>query len=229
MAFNEVAFNIYKNILIHKIDEIIINSNNNFSICSQFQLPSSQSIVSQLGFKTENAINDFLNTLQGVTNLKFNTYRINNHQIDILFCHKNRIYYFESKINMNMDTEKSSKSKDKLNNIEIYLKQNYPGKKITCKFLNMWEHTSKNMDYLKNSIKKQDVYGYFDFFKIFGIQVPKNEYNNLFNVVKQKLNNLSASQNNTIINTNVDKYKHLSLTRQHTLLKRKYDEFANVN
>ena len=73
------------------------------------------------------------------------------------------------------------------------------------------------------------VYGYFDFFKIFGIQVPKNDFNNLFNVVKQKLNNLSASQDYTNMNTNVDKYKHLSLTRQHTLLKRKYDEFANVN
>ena len=226
MQFNGIPFNIYKDIMLSKINDITVNNYNNNSLCSQFNLPSSQSIVSQLGFKTENSVNDFLNTIQGVNNLKFETYKINNHQVDILFCYKNRIFYFESKINMNMDTEKCIISKNKLCNIELFLKQKYRGKKVTCKFLNMWEHTSDCMDYLKFPIKKHDVYGYFDFFKIFGIQVPKNEFNRLFNDVKQILNNITVSNNytNNYYDTHVDRYKHLSLTRQHTLLKRKYDE-----
>ena len=220
-----MAFNIYKNILFNKVNEIT-NNTDNTSICSQLELPSSQSIVSQLGFKTENAINEFINTQNNTVNLKVKHSIISNHQIDVLFQYKNKIYYFECKNNMNMDTEKSLKSIEKIKNVETFLRKTYPGKKITCKFLNMWKHSADDITNLKNCIHKKDIFGYFSFFKIFGIQVSKRDFSQLFRNVKSQLN---PGQNieNKEINNHISNYKHISLQRRHTLLKRKYDHFVS--
>ena len=145
-----------------------------------------------------------------------NTYnKIGSHQVDVLFEYKNTIYYFESKNNMKLDTEKSIKSKDKLIYIRKFLKRKYKSKKIICKFVNMWVYNSDNMDYIKSPIHKSDIYGYVDFFHIFDINVSKREYNKLLSSIKKILNPIQKDPNN------INKYKYLSLKRKYSLLEAK--------
>lgn len=218
-----MTFLIYKNILCNKVDTIYNKKNNSSSICNKLNLPSSQSVLSQLGFKTEQAINEFVNTQSGVTNLKFLYPQIGPHQIDVLFEYKNTVYYFESKNNMQLDTEKSLKSIEKIRSINKYLRRTYRGKRIICKFINMWEYSSDNMTYLKRTIRKKDIYGYSDFFRIFKIDVSKREFQNLIKITADKLITPDISNNDDTIN----KYKHMSLKRKYNLLEKKFNTMDN--
>jgi hypothetical protein len=210
-----MTYQIYQSLLHQNVLLINLNIKSSHSICAQLNLPSSQSCVSQLGFKTENTINQYINTYKNIKNMKNIYYKIGPHQIDIIFEYQNVIYYFESKNNMKLDTEKSIKSKDKLIFIEKYLKQKYKSKIIICKFLNMWISNSDTMNYIKKPIIKSNIYGYSDFFSIFNINVSQKEYNKLILNIKKILNPIPIILHDT---NYINKYKYLSLKRKYSLL-----------
>lgn len=217
-----MTFLIYKNILCNNINFITNNKNNNTSLCSRLELPSSQSIVSQLGFKTENSINEYVNTHSDVTNLRMMYPKIGNHQVDVLFKYKKTIYYFESKNNLDMDSEKSIKSNEKIRNIKKFLKKEFRGYRIVCKYLNMWIHGSNQMNRLKGRINVKDVFGYSGFFRIFGVHVTKSEFNKLQSCVKKQLHGMNFEHMCEAEDTNtVNKYKYMSLQRKYNLLENK--------
>jgi len=214
-----MTYKTYGTILNNNVIKIDLHTKSSNSVCSQLDLPSSQSRLSQLGFKTEKTINQYINTHNHIIDMKNIHSKIGSHQVDVIFESNNIIYYFESKNNMKLDTEKSIKSKDKLIYIRKFLKQKYKSKIIICKFLNMWTYNSDNMNYIKSPINKSDVYGYVDFFNIFDINVSKREYNKLLSSIKKILNPIQKEKEEDIYNIN--KYKYLSLKRKYSLLEAK--------
>ena len=225
-----MTYNDYTKILLHNTDSIKYKiKNKKQSVCQLLNLPSSQSIVSQLGFITENSINEYIKKYTNSTYLKNKYQQIKNHQIDILFEYNNIIYYFECKNNIELDTEKSIKCKEKLQNVQIFLKDKFQNKEICCKILCMWLNNTSNYNtIIKSPITNNDIYYYNDFFNIFNINVTKKQFDFFNRKLRVKLlNNMKENKivNQTISN-NISKYKYLSLERKHQLLKRKYSHIS---
>lgn len=219
-----MTFLIYQNILCNNINSITINhssSNSNSSLSSRLELPSSQSIASQLGFKTENSINEYINTHSGISNLKQMYPKIGKHQVDVLFKFHNTIYYFESKNNLNLDTEKTIRSNEKIKNIKKYLTKEFSSYRVVCKYLNMWIYGSNNLIFKSGRMNKKDIYGYSDFFNIFGVKVTKNEFSKLQKRVKKQIHCINFEDINESDNNSVNRYKYLSLQRKYDLLEQK--------
>ena len=225
-----MTYNDYSKILLHNTDSIKYKiKNKKQSVCQILNLPSSQSIVSQLGFITENSINEYIKSYTTSNYLKNKFQQIKNHQIDILFEYNNIVYYFECKNNIELDTEKSIKCKEKLHNVHKFLKNKFHNKEICCKILCMWlNNTSNHNKIIKSPISNNDIYYYNDFFNIFNINVTDKQFNFKNKKLRIKLlNNMKEIKIvNQPISIDICKYKYLSLERQHQLLKRKYSNIS---
>jgi len=217
----------YSIILVRNVNTIKYKfKNKNQSVCQILNLPSSQSVVSQLGFITEKSVNEYIQTYSNINYLKNSYLNILNHQIDILFEYNNIVYYFECKNNIELDTEKSIKCKQKLQTIYNFLKKEFKNKEICCKILCMWTNTSlNNNSYIKNPLNINDIYGYNDFFNIFNISANNNQFRFLNTKLRIKLlKNIKTNEIPTSPKKNISNYKFISLQRKHQLLKRKYNE-----
>ncbi|MFW6281229.1 MAG: hypothetical protein ACOC1O_00315 [bacterium] len=104
-------------------------------------------------------------------------------QVDILFSFRNIKYYFESKNNLNIDTEKSIATKNKLLKIISFLENE--NENVVGKILNNRYSTSKHSKNFKLPILEEDIYGYSDLFSIFEVKVSEEQWNDFFKTVGQ--------------------------------------------
>lgn len=141
---------------------------------------STQSVSIRLGNIMEKVYNDFI-LLCGIKDLRAANPRNQvGHQLDLLFECNDIIYYFESKLMGNLDTEKSKVTMDKIWNVERYLKSKYPNNKIVAKMLCGRFARRADVFGVKLPVSPEHIYGYAEFFELFGIQVSKEEWNDFF-------------------------------------------------
>jgi competence protein ComGF len=146
-----------------------------------FPTTSMQSICIKMGNVLENAFNIFVK--ENAENLKESEASIRGHQLDLYFKYEDTIYYFEVKSNINLDSEKGPATIDKVNDIKSYLKDKY-GENVVAKVLVSRHATAKNLTNVNRAIfNKDSVIGYAEFFKIFGVEVSKNEWEDFFKKV----------------------------------------------
>lgn len=104
-----------------------------------------------------------------------------NIQLDIATYKDNTYFISELKYNFNLDTEKVSKIVEKLDLLSITLKKFYGKKGINTNvsFVSLRYPHADDIIRLKpelKAIKNQYILGYVDFFKYFGINVTKEEW-----------------------------------------------------
>jgi len=95
-------------------------------------------------------------------------------QIDICFKHNDIIYYFEIKMNLNVDSEKLKITDDKVNYIKSYISNLYPTNEIICGILTVWYEKEKGM-----KIKpKTQIFYMKEIFDIIGLSNTEEQYYN---------------------------------------------------
>lgn len=101
--------------------------------------------------------------------------------VDIFFQKDDKYYYFELKTNMNLDSEKSKATDEKIKNVTNFFQNKY-NKKIISGCLTCWYENEKG---LVNKLKS-DIYYMKDLFKLLGEDIPtKEEYYNAFKTLGQ--------------------------------------------
>lgn len=150
------------------------------------KLASSQSIMIKLGNIFEEVINKYIKEIiKNNSDYSYLNFKCKK-QLDLVFRKKNTVYYFEIKSNINLDTEKTIKTKDKLEEIEELLLLKYPNYLIKCKILNL-RFTQKELEKeakFKKPLKITDLVGYDHFFKILGITVNGNIWKSMFEKIQ---------------------------------------------
>lgn len=146
------------------------------------KLASSQSIMIKIGNIFEEVINDYIkDVIKKNSQFSFLRFKCKK-QIDLVFKKNKTIYYFEIKSNINLDTEKTIKTKDKLEEIEELLSVKYPKHIINCKILNL-RFTQKELEIdakFKKPLDINDLIGYDSFFKLLEIKVSSSTWKNMF-------------------------------------------------
>lgn len=177
-----MKFETFKEIAQKNIDRMLdemknrkIESSGSFSELL-FKSVSIQSINIRMGVALERTWNEFLATIDGVE--IDSREKINNHQVDILFKYKGVLYYLESKNNINLDTKKSAKEKEVLDEVRNILEENE--EKVVAKFINNRYSFSKYITKFKYPILREDIIGYSEMFSIFDIKVSKEEWEEFF-------------------------------------------------
>ena len=79
---------------------------------------------------------------------------------------------------MNLDTKKSAKEKEVLEEVKNILKKEE--ERVFAKFICNRYSSSKDTVNFKFPITQEDIVGYSDVFSIFGIEVSKEEWENFF-------------------------------------------------
>lgn len=92
--------------------------------------------------------------------------------LDICFIKDDIIYYFESKLNLNLDSEKSKATDKKITEITDYLKEQNSEKSIFSALITCWWEKEEGM-YITT---KTNLLFMRDFFEILDIEVTKEEY-----------------------------------------------------
>jgi hypothetical protein len=95
--------------------------------------------------------------------------------IDICFIIYPNMYYFESKLNLDLDSEKSKATDDKVSDIHNFLVNENKGINIISGVLTGWYENERG---LPNKLKSK-VFFMKDFFEILDIQTTKEEYYSL--------------------------------------------------
>jgi hypothetical protein len=92
--------------------------------------------------------------------------------LDICFIKGDTIYYFESKMNLNLDSEKSKVTDEKISQITNYLVKQNKGMNVVSGLITSWYEREEGM-----SIKtKTNLFFMKDFLQIVGVDMGKNEY-----------------------------------------------------
>jgi len=106
-------------------------------------------------------------------------------QMDVLFVddQSKKVYYFESKNNINLDTEKGPATAEKVEKVRNALEGKYSGYDVIAKILTgRYSTTSvipKNL--FKNNLTKDNIIGYNDFFELIGHhQTSEKEWANIW-------------------------------------------------
>lgn len=97
--------------------------------------------------------------------------------VDIWFYYGDVMYYFEAKTNLDLDSEKSKATDQKVELISEWMKINYPDKKVVSGVLSCW-YTKE----LGLPVKVKNVYFMQDLFKLLQLQISGDEY---YNVMKE--------------------------------------------
>jgi hypothetical protein len=92
--------------------------------------------------------------------------------IDICFEYNDIMYYFESKINTALDSEKSKVTDKKIKDVVKFLKLNHPNKKIVSGIVTAWYEKEPKLVVTP----KTKVYYMKDIFKILNILTDKQTY-----------------------------------------------------
>ncbi len=169
---------VYKDIIEHKVNEKSIGEKGSFKELLFGVGFSEQSVSIKMGHVQERSFSTFIKNIDGV---ELDQRMILNHQIDLLFDYKGKKYYFESKNNMNLDTKKSAKEKEVLISVKKFLIEEVGNENLVeAKFLNSRYDTTENISFFTRPIEKKDVIGYSDFFKIFDIDISREQWETFY-------------------------------------------------
>lgn len=94
--------------------------------------------------------------------------------VDIWFKLNNKMYYFEAKTNLDLDSEKSKATDSKVEAISSWMKTNYPEYEVVSGVLSCWYTKETGLP-----VKVKNVVYMEDFFKLLDIEFSKEEYYNL--------------------------------------------------
>jgi len=97
--------------------------------------------------------------------------------VDIWFNFNNKMYYFEAKTNLDLDSEKSKATDQKVDAISNWMKVNYPDVEVVFGILSCW-YTKE----LGLPVKVKNVNYLEEFFKLLEIQITREEY---YSVMKE--------------------------------------------
>ena len=95
-------------------------------------------------------------------------------EMDIYFEYNDVNYYFECKTNLNLDSEKSKATDKKVGDIFDYLRKTET-KPVDGGVLSCWYEKENKLP-----IKVKNVFYMKDFFRIFNLDISKDEYYNIF-------------------------------------------------
>lgn len=163
------------------------------SLIELLNFPRTQSIMSKLGFALERALKNFLQRTDGVRILNTrHDVEIYGHQLDLFFQYKKKIYYFEVKSNINLDTEKSKSVVKKLKKVRKKIKQKFPNKEAICFVLSARYDRKTSVKNIKKPLQaNKHIYGYADFFELFKVQTNKSKWTNMFKKIGSIIENKS--------------------------------------
>ena len=112
-------------------------------------------------------------------------------QLDVAVEKDNTYFVSELKYNFNLDTEKASKVVEKLDLLSITLKKFFKGAKTTnVTLVSLRYPTSNDIPKLKpelESVRGQYILGYTEFFRLFGIEVTKEEWEDMHKALGRKI------------------------------------------
>ena len=107
-----------------------------------------------------------------------------------MFRLNDNIYYFEIKTNINLDTEKSKSTYNKILDIGEKLQYIFPRNEIKYSLLNLRFPTRFEVPptLIKEPLKSFDgFYGYADFFNLFDINIIEQQWIDLCKEIDSKL------------------------------------------
>lgn len=139
---------------------------------------SQQSLNIRVGNVIEKSWKEWLNNIDGVELGNYGN--IENHQIDLLFFYNGECYYLESKNNINLDTEKTMATYNKVMFIYECLQSMFTDYKIYAKVLCNRYHSFKYMQHFKKPFDENILFGYGDMFAIFGEDISIEKWENFF-------------------------------------------------
>jgi hypothetical protein len=139
-----------------------------------------QSFNIKIGNVLEKSVNCFVHDCLSISKVEVDKNDIKKEigysvQIDTIFEINGIVYYFEDKSNLNLDTEKSKVTFEKVNKILSYLRKRY--KNVKGGILSFRFSTSFDVFSVKEPLKSSGfLYGYSDFFNILNINVSKKDW-----------------------------------------------------
>lgn len=178
-----------KNIYINKRHKTKIDSN---SFSSLIDRKINQSECIKLGFALESFLKEVIekNTDFKDAGIK----KIQGIQLDHLLINesKKKVFYAEVKTNINLDTEKIIKTKEKLSNVEEILGEKFPGyNRGTCLLSCRYISNEKIPGNIKNKYKDilPKLLGLNEYFKNFSeeLRFEEKEYKEYLNTIANKM------------------------------------------
>lgn len=103
--------------------------------------------------------------------------------IDIWFKIDNKMYYFEVKTNMNLDSEKSRATDKKVSDIANWISQEYPGYEVISGVISCWYEKEVGLP-----VKIKKSFFMKDLFKILDIEITRDEYYSLMKDFGKSIN-----------------------------------------
>lgn len=94
--------------------------------------------------------------------------------VDIWFKFRDKIYYFEAKTNLDLDSEKSKATDSKVDLISKWMSQNHPGVEVVSGVLSCWWCKEAGLP-----VKVKSVLFMEDLFRILEISISSREYYDL--------------------------------------------------
>ena len=182
-----MVFDQFKDIVRHNVDLMLLNykprrkkSSGSFSELL-FNNFSQQSLNIRIGSVLEKSWKQLLFQINDVDVLDYDN--IAGHQIDLMFIYRDDCFYLESKNNINLDTEKTLATYNKVKFMEKYLKDNFTKYNTYSKVLSNRYHSFQFMKHYKKPLDKDTLFGYGDFFLLFDEQVSIKNWETFFNNV----------------------------------------------
>lgn len=179
-----MIFEKFKEVVLRNIDETLLKkkkeknkSNGSFNELI-YRGISNQSLNIILGTILEKAWKEAISFSKDSFLIDIKT--VSSHQIDIIFRNNDTIYYFESKNNLNLDTEKSIATFNKIKAVESGLREIYKNETIVCKILSNRYFDAESAKLYKKPINKNILIGYGEMFDILGEHVTEEEWEKFF-------------------------------------------------
>ena len=131
-------------------------------------------------------VNFILSMNQSLKDIRPHKNKKGKKEMDHLFIDENKkiIYYAELKSNVNLDTEKSKSTLDKVLLFEKQLKVQYPEYTINAFLVSVRYPFLENIPiFLKNKYKSLNLIGGVEYFETFGVSIDTDDYFHFLNQI----------------------------------------------
>jgi hypothetical protein len=91
--------------------------------------------------------------------------------VDIWFKFNSKMYYFEAKTNLDLDSEKSKATDNKVEDVTMWMKKNYSDIEVVSGVLSCWFKKETGL-----SVKVKNVFFMEDIFNILDIEMTSEDY-----------------------------------------------------
>lgn len=134
---------------------------------------SIQSFNIQLGICIEKCFKDFVHR-KNISTIEKIQIGNEERQADLYFVYNEKKYYFEIKNNINLDSEKRQDVIDKIKNANTDIKG-----VLTFRY-------NKRENCHIDKLPKDIIWGYNDFFSLFGEELTEDDYNKLITLIRRR-------------------------------------------